>query len=372
MVAVSVALLSQLRAVLDGEGPALALGMDERVVLPEGTGVAIRTSGSTGILKTVLLSREALVCAAQATADRIGHGRWLLAMSPSYVAGLGVLVRSILAGTEPVTLEPGPFTPEAFVAGARALSGAGARYTSLVPTQLARLLAAAENDPSVRAAVQSFDTILLGGQAMPVTLREGAAAIGARVVRTYGSTETCGGCVYDGVPLRGVRVQVSAGGEVELAGGMLATGYLRDPQRTAAAFHHDTEGTRWYRTGDAGAFSAGALRITGRVDNVIVSGGVNVSLDRVEAVVQGVPGLAGAVVIAAADETWGQTSVVFVDRAMLGSADASERLAAARQAVQEQVGVAARPSRIIVQDGLPVLASGKPDRARLRALTQLR
>ncbi len=117
-----------------------------------------------------------------------------------------------------------------------------------------------------------------------------------RIVRTYGSTETSGGCVYDGVPLDGVELAI-VDDEVRISGPTLADGYLGDPERTAAIFPADADGTRWYRTGDGGELAGGVLRITGRLDNVIVSGGVNVSLDRVEAAVRGIPGLESAVVI---------------------------------------------------------------------------
>ncbi|MGR9993505.1 hypothetical protein ACUOLX_24570, partial [Escherichia coli] len=89
-------------------------------------------------------------------------------------------------------------------------------------------------------------------------------------------------------------------------------GYVGDPARTAEIFPTDADGTRWYRTGDGGELADGVLRITGRLDNVIVSGGVNVSLDRVEAAVRGIPGLESAVVIPIEDARWGQGSAVVV------------------------------------------------------------
>jgi O-succinylbenzoic acid--CoA ligase len=127
-------------------------------------------------------------------------------------------------------------------------------------------------------------------------------------VRTYGSSETAGGCVYDGIPLDGVDVRI-VDGEVQVSGPTLADGYLGDPARTAAAFVRDEAGVRWYRTGDAGRFD-GRLTVTGRRDNVIVSGGVNVSLDRVERIVRTLPGFVDAVVVPVADERWGEASIV--------------------------------------------------------------
>lgn len=363
--------LRGLRGALHGAGPALALGLVSG--LPEevrpGTAVVVTTSGSTGVPKSVVLSRDALTASALATADRIGDGAWLLALPASYVAGLQVLVRSLVADREPAILS-GAFTPQAFAAAAlmMASSEGGERvptFTSLVPAQLSKLLDAAEHDSAVRAAIRSFETILVGGQALPAVTLERAQAAGVRVARTYGSTETSGGCVYDGVPLRGVKVRVERG-EVQIAGPTLADGYLGDERLTDAAFLRDPDGTRWYRTGDAGLFEDGALRVRGRLDNVIVSGGINVSLDRVERIVRGIPGLATAVVVGVPDERWGEASVVVASRGEALRRSEAVQLEEARAAVQAEIGSHARPSRLIVVDELETLPSGKPDREAIR------
>lgn len=361
------AVLRALRGAL-GAGPAVALGASGSLPpeVPAGTAVVVTTSGSSGVPKSVILSRAALTSSALATAERIGPGQWLLALPAAYVAGVQVLVRSLVQGTEPAMLS-GRFSAPAFahVASAMHSSRGGERvptYTSLVPAQLQTLVEAAAEDRSVAQALASFEAILVGGQALPVALRERAAELGARIVRTYGSSETAGGCVYDGVPLHGVHV-AAVGGELRIAGPMLAEGYLGDDELTERVFVRDDDGTRWYRTGDAGAIEDGVVRVTGRIDNVIVSGGINVSLDRVERAVREV---LDAVVVGAPHERWGQTPVIVAARAAVPDPDAA--LAAARAAVAAQVGTAARPSRILLLDELPRLASGKPDR---QALTRL-
>jgi O-succinylbenzoic acid--CoA ligase len=365
--------LRALRAAL-GAGPAVALGAGDGPLpeeVPPGTAVVVTTSGSTGVPKSVALSRSALTASALATAARIGSGQWLLPLSGGYIAGVQVLVRSLVEGTEPAILS-GRFSPAAFahvVSGMHSARG-GERvptFTSLVPAQLQTLVAAADESADVRRALGAFEAILVGGQALPAALRDRAAAHGARIVRTYGSSETAGGCVYDGVPLDGVRV-ASVGGELRIAGPTLADGYLGDPALTERAFVRDADGTRWYRTGDAGSVEDGLVRVTGRIDNVIVSGGINVSLDRVERVVRETPGLEGAVVVPVPDERWGQASVIAVAAAEVP--DPRAALAAARDAVAAALGKPARPARIMPLEALPRLASGKPDRRALRRLAE--
>lgn len=364
-------ILRGLRGALHGAGPALGLGLVSG--LPEevrpGTAVVVTTSGSTGVPKSVVLSRDALTASALATADRIGDGAWLLALPAGYVAGLQVLVRSLVADREPAILS-GAFTPQAFAAAALTMVSTerGERvptYTSLVPAQLSRLLDAAHDDQAVRSALRSFETILVGGQALPAATLERAEAAGARIVRTYGSTETSGGCVYDGVPLRGVTLRIERG-EVQVSGPTLADGYLGADALTDAVFLRDRDGTRWYRTGDAGLLEDGVLRVRGRLDNVIVSGGINVSLDRVERIVRGIPGLAGAVVVGVPDDRWGEASVVVAPRGEALRRSEAVQLLEARAAVQAEVGSHARPSRLVLVDELALLPSGKPDREAIR------
>lgn len=364
------AVLRGLRGAVLGAGPAIALGGSGHPGdVPPGTAVVVTTSGSTGYPKAVALSRSALTSSALATADRLGAGAWLLALPAGYIAGVQVLVRSLVAGREPAILA-GSFSAHAFAAaaGAMASSAGGVRvptFTSLVPAQLQTLLDA--EDAGVRTGLSSFEAVLVGGQAIAPSLVARAAAAGVRVVRTYGSSETSGGCVYDGIPLDGVGVRI-VDGEVQVSGPTLADGYLGDPERTAEAFVRDDDGTRWYRTGDAGEFD-GVLRVTGRRDNVIVSGGINVSLDRVEQVVRTLPGMAGAVVVGVPDERWGEASVVAVSGDLSAEAVAALRRDV-RAAVAEALGAPARPRGILALPKLPLLSSGKPDRRALRGIAE--
>lgn len=318
--------------------------------------VVIATSGSSGYPKRVALSASALLASARATQDAIGGaGRWILAMPAHYIAGVQVLVRSIVAGTTPVALPAGAFEVSSFVAAVAEARSGPRSYSALVPAQVSRLL----DDAAGRAALAGLDAVVVGGQAIPAVLRDRAAAAGVRLVRSYGSSETAGGCVYDGRPLDGVAVRL-VDGEIRIGGPTLALGYLGDPERTAAVFPEDGDG-RWFRTGDTGTIDdRGVLDVIGRIDNVIVSGGVNVSLDRVEVVVREESGFGDAVVVGADDARWGSVPVVVVG----GSAPVSPETAllGLRRAVEAAIGVAARPARIVRLDALPMLSTGKPDR----------
>lgn len=355
------AVRAALPAALDGIRP-LALGFTPRPEdeVPDGTAAVIATSGSSGIPKRVVLSAAALRASAEATAARIGQGRWILTLPAGYVAGLQVLVRSHLAGTEPIVLRD-RFTAESFVEATRR-AGEGDLFISLVPAQLAMLIDAAE-DREVLAALHAHRAVLVGGQALSDGIRMRAADLRVPLVHTYGSSETSGGCVYDGAPLDGVTVR-RVGEELRISGPTLATGYLGDPALTDRVFETDEQGVRWYRTGDRGFIQDGVVEVHGRMDNVIVSGGINISLDRVEQVVRSVPGLEHAVVVGMPDERWGEASIIFAD---VTGADVMRLFDEARERVAAEIGRHARPVQL--ENGeVPLLPSGKPDRELLRRM----
>ena len=324
--------------------------------------LVIETSGSTGVPKRVALSVDALLASAAASAGSMGgQGQWLLALPAHYVAGAQVLVRSLAAGTEPLYYGDGHFDPLRFAESAAQLDG-DQLYTSLVPVQLGRIVEAAEGGAREAAiALRRFDGILVGGQSLDTRLRERAEALGARLQTTYGSSETAGGCVYDGVPI-GTTVVREVDGLLEISGPTLAEGYIGDDARTAASFH-DEDGVRWYRTGDLGDVTDGRVRVRGRSDNVIISGGEKVLLDAVERIVHEMPALGDAVVVAADDAEWGQVPVVVTT----GSAG----LEVVRERVADELGRAAAPARIVTVARLPRLSSGKPDRVSVARLARV-
>ncbi len=371
-----------LRAARAGDGPALlARPVDAPVAagdppppaeVERRVALVVETSGTTSRPKRVALSSDALLASAAASQAALGApGQWILALPTHYIAGLQVLVRSIAAGTTPAVLAPGSFDPRAFAELAASMDARVARYTSLVPTQLHRLVEAAEDVATgddarrVRDAVRRVEAILVGGQATPPHLVDRAAALGWRVVRTYGSSETAGGCVYDGVPVATAEVAV-VDGQVELAGPMLAEGYLGDPRATDAAFgEHD--GRRWYRTGDGGELVDGVLRITGRLDDVVISGGEKLRLAAVEEAVRSLGAwearLAEAVAVPGEHAGWGQRPVVFVPGPV--DPELAERV---RRELAARLGRVAGSAVVRGIDAMPTLPSGKPDRRALKAL----
>lgn len=357
-----------LRDALAGAGPAVVPKEagdrgDERAageMVAQNVALVIETSGSTGVPKRVALSADALLASAAASAGAMGgQGQWVLALPAHYVAGAQVLVRSLAAETEPLYYGNGHFDAGRFAALAEGLSH-DLRYTSLVPVQLARLVEAVEGGArDVARTLRRFDGILVGGQALTPALRERAEDVGARILSTYGSSETAGGCVYDGIPI-GTTVVRAVDGLLEIAGPTLAEGYLGDEGRTRATFH-EADGHRWYRTGDLGRVDDGRVTVLGRADNVIISGGEKVLLDTVEEAVRSIPGLEGAVVVACDDEEWGQVPVVVAPSGR-ERGDDDNLLSEVRGLVAKRVSRAGAPSRIVAVAELPLLSSGKPDR----------
>jgi len=309
----------------------------------EGTAVVVGTSGSTGVPKGVELSAAALRHSARASLDRVGARageRWLCCLPATHVAGLAVLVRSLVSGTEPVLAER---------ADAETVAASGCAHLSLVPTQLQRLLQEAS------APLTGFSSVLLGGAAAPAGLLDAARDSGVPVVTTYGMTETCGGCVYDGVPLDGVRAEVREDGRIWISGPVLFSGYVGGPRTPADG---------WFRTGDLGVIdAAGRLTVRGRADDVINTGGHKVVPGEVAAALQTCPGVRDVVVVGQPDPEWGERVVAVVVPADPRDPPALELL---RSHVRERLPRYATPSRVVMVDAVPMLPSGKHDTVRLR------
>lgn len=313
-----------------------------------GTALVIPTSGSTGEPKGAELSREALAASARATHERIGlrsDDRWLSCLPWQHIGGIQVMLRSRLLDI-PLTIHD-RFDVDRFAAAAATL-------TSIVPTQLARLIDAGVD-------LSRFRVILLGGAAAPPALLERARAAGAPIVTTYGMSETAGGFVYDGVPLGGIEVKVGDDDRIRVRGPVLMRGYRCRPDLDELAFHDG-----WLLTSDLGVMTPdGQLQVAGRVDDVIISGGENVVSGDVAVVVAGHPDVADVAVAGVDDDEWGQRVVAVV---VPVDGTAAPTLDAIRAWCSERLPAAARPRGLVIVGKIPTLGSGKPDRL---AITEL-
>ncbi len=332
-------------------GPEIAGVKPEIQELPEdvtNTALIIESSGSTGTPKRIYLSKEALLASAKATEEYFGtSGQWLLALPINYIAGAQVLVRSLVAETQPVVMNTlVSFTPEAFARSAQLMT-AEHRFTSLVPTQLKRLADAASVDEFVLRALKSFRAILVGGQAVDPGIVSWLRDNGVNVVLSYGMAETAGGVVYDGKALAGV--------DIEIQDGLIA---IKSPSLANGV----ADASGFLVTQDAGEIAAdGRLKVLGRADRVLISGALKVSLDSVEAVAGSIGGVVEVAATALDSPEWGQrVGLVYV-----GSPEVADYVAGA---VFEQLGLAAKPIRVIRVDKLPRLVNGKTDLISVRRL----
>jgi O-succinylbenzoic acid--CoA ligase len=329
--------------------------------VPDGVAVVVATSGATGEPKGVQLTSGALRHSARASLARIGARpgeRWLCPLPTSHIAGLGVLVRSLLTGTEPLVtgrLDPDP----------GGLAALGCAHVSLVPTQLRRLLAGG-------ADLAAFRTILLGGAAAPAGLLAAARAAGARVVTTYGMSETCGGCVYDGRPLDGVSVSTAGDGRIRIAGPVLFSGYRAaagppgsPPPGSPPPGSPGSLVDGWFFTSDVGRLDgSGRLVVLGRADEMINTGGEKVAPAEVAAVLEAHPAVREAAVIGEPDPGWGERVTAIVVPAVPAAPPA---LADLREHVRQHLPRHAAPRSLVLVPEIPLLPSGKPDLAALRA-----
>jgi len=371
--------------------------LGQKMGVAESTAVIIGTSGSTGAPKGVELSAAALLHSARASLARVDARpgqRWLCCLPATHIAGVQVLVRSLVSGTEPVL---------ATRADAETVAGSGCAHVSLVPVQLQRLLADQSRQSDISTPLAGFASVLLGGAAAPQSLLDEARAAGVPVVTTYGMTETCGGCVYDGRPLDGVIVGVGPGGTTPpkpppLTGGLPAPPYPpgppsggTDPSAPSSGgtdssvpssgriwirgpvlfsrYRGDMAGTEvvhdgWFRTGDLGQVDAsGRLTVRGRADDVINTGGHKVVPGEVAAVLGTCPGVQDVAVVGQPDVEWGERVIAVVVPADRADPPTLELL---RLHVRQRLPRYASPSRVVIVDAVPMLPSGKHDIARLK------
>ena len=354
--------------------------------VPPRADLVLRTSGSTtGTGRLIAMSAAALAASARATHERLGGpGTWLLPLPAHHVAGLQILVRSLLSGTAPVVVDASTgFSPTALAEALRSVraptdpavgSNAPRLYTSLVPTQLVRVL----RDPAASRALAEADAVLLGGAAADPALLARARRAGITVVTSYGMSETGGGCVYDGRPLGGVELAIQdpdadGAGRILISGPVLAEGYLHPADRMpgAAEDFHESAGRRLLATSGRGRLRPdGRLEVLGRLDDVIITGGVKVEPRRVEEALTSIDAVAEACVVGLPDEQWGSVVAAAVVLEPGGQRGGSNRWdsAALRTTARGRLDGAHTPKRVVALEALPLRPSGKVDR---RAVARL-
>ena len=323
-------LAGEITAALVGDGPTLGFGEISSEYAPSYAAVAIGTSGTTGTAKEVLLTSTALISSARASNKFIGaqSGQtWSLLLPLTHIAAVNVIVRSMELGTTPIDLRD--FTGEY----------PNADYTAIVPTQLFRAL---NGDRRLLDHLKSAKAVLVGGAALPQSLRNQAKLAGITVITTYGMTETCGGCVYDGMTLDGVEVEIRNG-----------TIFIKGPVLASSISLNES----WYETSDLGEYENDRLVVTGRSDDVIISGGENLSLNAVEnSLSVAFPNVQFAA-FAVEDPQWGQS----LHLAVVGTISDHEILAQ----LEKDLGVFAKPKGVHRMTSLPLLGIGKIDRKSL-------
>jgi O-succinylbenzoic acid--CoA ligase len=307
----------------------------------------VHTSGTGGSPKLAQFDRRAIDAAVASSALTLGasdEDRWLCCLPLSHVGGLLVLLRAILLGA-PVSVHE-RFEPGAVVAEP------GIAFTSLVPTMLGRLVEAG-------AGLSTFRSILVGGAHLSPDLRARAERAGAHLVETYGLTESCGGVVYEGVPLPGTQMRIDPDGGIQLRGPTLMKGYRFDPEGTAAAFTDDG----WLRPGDAGEIDRdGRLHVVGRIDDLINTGGEKVWPDHVEAALRNHPGVRDVAAGGRLDPEWGQHVAVWVVPTDPADPPSLEDL---REIAGRTLPRYAVPRELTLADRLPRTLTGKLRRAAL-------
>jgi len=359
--------LPAVEAALEGGHPMLPVPADDVVqtrflttslrieeAIDDDVAAVVSTSGTTGAPKGAMLTATAMTASADATHRRLGGpGQWLLALPAHHIAGLQVLVRSVIAGRAPVALSA-RFEASELPAAVAAMRP-GRRYASLVAAQLDKALA----DPAACTALAELDAILIGGGPTPARVAERAAAANISLVRTYGMSETAGGCVYDGAPLDGVRVRVDVNGRVALGGVTLAKGYRNPPE------HDPFAEAGWFLTDDVGVLdSSGTLRVLGRTDDAISTGGLTVFPALVENALSSHPRVVDCAVFGVPDDRLGQRVVAAVVAADGYTAPTLEEL---RTHVKTLLDPTAAPRELHIVDELPRRGIGKLDRRKLVA-----
>ncbi len=332
--------MDDLAKALSGSGPALAFCQTQSQLVPDPISIVVATSGSTGRPKEVALTARALISSARASNNFLGAqfgDTWSLLLPLTHIAGINVLLRSLELGTTAIDLRNLRSYPKA-------------DFTSIVPTQLFRAL---NDDAEMLLHLQSCKAVLVGGAALSAELRSMAMVAEINLVSTYGMTETCGGCVYEGRPLEGVEVEIR-NNRIAIKGSVIANTYLNGQKEWEDNF---VDG--WFLTQDVGSLNSGELLVENRLDDAIITGGEKLSLLAVSQVLNSNFPSHAFTAFGVNDAEWG-TAFYLAVVGDPGLSDAEICLPLANS-----LGYFAKPKRILRLSELPLTALGKIDRAAL-------
>ncbi len=338
-------LMARLATALASQGPALSLGQSATSLVSGDISLVVATTGSSGVAKEVGLSAAALVASAQGSNKYLAasHGdTWSLLLPATHIAGINVLIRCLELGTDPVDLrkQQGPYPKVDF--------------TAIVPTHLFRAL---KGDSKLMKHLVDAKAVLVGGAALSDELRKEAIAAGINIVTTYGMTETSGGCVYNGQVLDGVEVKIVEENRIAIKGTVLATSYINAESTWAKEMHNG-----WFFTSDFGKIENGKLIVEGRVDDVLICGGVNISISAIERFLQNrYPALTFAA-FGVKNPEWGDA----LHLAIAGDVSANEK--EITEFLVEEFGAVAKPRGFLALPELPLIGIGKVDRKKLAEL----
>ena len=337
--------MARIAKALVSDGPALIFGHSSLTEVPSRISVVVSTTGSSGTSKEVGLSASALLSSARASNKALGAefgNSWSLLLPLTHIAGINVLVRALELGTEPIDLRnhQGEFPR--------------ADFTAIVPTQLFKAL---NGDQQLLAHLVDAKAVLVGGAALTTDLHLQAEKAGINVVVTYGMTETSGGCVYNGLPLDGVEISITPENRIAIRGTVLAHTYLG-----AEALWETQCKDGWFHSSDFGRIENEKLIVEGRSDDVIISGGENLSLSAIESSLHAHFPHKNFAAFSVKDSKWGDALHV----AIAGDGFPSEEEVA--QYLSEQFGDFSKPKGFLHLPELPLIGIGKVDRKKLTEL----
>ena len=323
------------------QGPALNFTDESIESVASDICLVVATTGSSGTRKSVALSSAALLASARASLDylqaRPGQ-TWALLLPLHHIAGINVLIRALDLGTTPVDLRD-------------VTEYANTDFSAVVPTQIFQAL---NGDDKLLTHLQSAKKVLVGGAQLQVDLLRQALDAGISVVRTYGMSETSGGCIYEGTPLKGVDLRISDAGLIEISGPVLSSGYLNNEDLWNQQYRDG-----WFTTSDHGVIEDGILKVLGRSDDVYNTGGEKVSLTHVDEILHtAFPHLQWCAV-AADDAQWGQRLVVAV------SGGENPSIHEVSAVLSSALGDIAKAKQLLVFEELPLIGIGKIDRAQI-------